>query len=78
MVDVAHLCLTSDALFMFSLSEQGSGHVCGHKLRKAEVEQDLPGPDFGGSGSDLYCCRRSDFKMSEDLVKWVALEQFIT
>ncbi|KAK2868907.1 hypothetical protein Q7C36_000778 [Tachysurus vachellii] len=36
--------------------------VCGHDLRNAGAEQDLLGPDFGGSGSGLQCCRRSELK----------------
>lgn len=52
-VDAAHLCLMSDTLFMFSFSEQGAGNVCGHELKKAEAEQDLLGPDFGGSLQEI-------------------------
>lgn len=76
MGDAAHLCLTSDAVFMFSLPEHRAGRVCGHELKKAEAEQDLLEPET--EGSVVLCSRRSDLKMPQGLVKWVAQEQFIT
>lgn len=58
-VDVAHLCLTSDALFMFSFWAVSWERVW-------SWNEGWAGPDFGGGGSGGFqCCRRSDLKTSE-------------
>lgn len=79
MVDTAHLCLTSDALFMFFvLSEHEQLSMCVVvSWVKPKLSRTFSGPDIEASRLALHCCRMSDLKMPKELDKWVQLDPAI-